>query len=131
MFAPIARPETIRLLISQAAQFKWPIYQIHVKYAFLNRVVEEEIYVEQPPRFMKVGMEGKVLKLTKALHGLKQTPIAWNTQMDAYFKNKGFMQCPYDHALYVKKKEGSLIFVALYVDDLIFIGNNEKMIEDF
>ncbi|PNX64760.1 reverse transcriptase, partial [Trifolium pratense] len=76
--------ETIRLLISQAAQFKWPIFQMDVKSAFLNGVLEEEVYIEQPPGYMKVGKEEKVLKLKKALYGLKQAPRAWNTRIDTY-----------------------------------------------
>ena len=72
VFAPVARMETIRLLISQAAQFKWPIFQMDVKSAFLNGVREEEVYLEQPPGYMKIGEEKKVLKLKKALYGLKQ-----------------------------------------------------------
>ncbi|XP_061376199.1 uncharacterized mitochondrial protein AtMg00810-like [Gastrolobium bilobum] len=70
--------ETIRLLISQAVQFGWPIYQMDVKSAFLNGVLEEE------------------------------APRAWNTRIDNYFKKDGFEQCPYEHALYVKKKEGMI-----------------------
>ena len=76
MFAPIARMETIRLIISQAAQFKWPIFQMDVKSAFLNGVLEEEVYLEQPRGYVKNGEEKKVLKLKKALYGLKQAPRA-------------------------------------------------------
>jgi Reverse transcriptase (RNA-dependent DNA polymerase) len=123
--------EIIRLLISQAAQFKWPIYQMDVKSAFLNGVLKEEVYVEQPPGYMKAEKETKVLKLKKILYGLKQAPRAWNTRIDSYLKKNEFKQCPYEHALYVKKKEGNLLYVALYVDDLIFMGNNEKMIKEF
>lgn len=94
-------------------------------------MLEEEVYVEQPPGYMKPGKENKVLKLKKALYGLKQAPRAWNTRIDTYFKKKKFMQCPYEHALYVKKEEGNLLLVALYVDDLIFMGSNDKMVEDF
>ena len=74
VFAPVARMETIRLLIFQAAKFKWLIVQMDVKSAFLNGVLEEEVYLEQPPRNMKIGEEKKVLKLKKALYGLKQAP---------------------------------------------------------
>ena len=130
VFAPVVRMETIRLLISKAAQNRWPIYQMDVKSAFLNGVLEEEIYVEQPPGYMKAGKESKVLKLKKALYGLKQAPRAWNTRIDTYLKKNGFIQCPYEHALYVKKEEGNSLFVALYVDDLIFMGNDEKMIKE-
>jgi Reverse transcriptase (RNA-dependent DNA polymerase) len=76
VFAPVARMETIRLLISQAAQFKFPIFQMDVKSTFLNGVLEEDIYIEQAPGYMKVGEEKKVLKLKKALYGLKQAPWA-------------------------------------------------------
>lgn len=128
VFAPVARMETIRLLISLAAQNKWSIFQMDVKSAFLNGVLEEEVYIEQPPGYTKVGKENKVLKLKKALYGLKQAPRAWNTRIDAYFKEHGFVQCPYEHALYVKVRKDDTLFVALYVDDLIFTGNNWDMI---
>ncbi|GKD08702.1 retrovirus-related pol polyprotein from transposon TNT 1-94, partial [Tanacetum coccineum] len=123
--------ETIRLLISQAAQMKWQIYQMDVKSAFLNGVLEEEVYVEQPPGFMKVGKETQVLKLNKALYGLKQAPRAWNTRIDSYLKKNMYLQCPYEHALYVKKDGNKLLFIALYVDDIIFMGNDEKMVMEF
>ncbi|KAE8732520.1 Detected protein of unknown function [Hibiscus syriacus] len=105
--------------------------QMDAKSVFLNGVLEEEVYVEQPLGYMKIGEEKKVLKLKKALYGLKQAPRAWNTRIDTYFKKNRFTQCPYKHALYVKKEKGNLLFVALYVDDLIFMGNNEEMIKDF
>ncbi|KAG8474968.1 hypothetical protein CXB51_031696 [Gossypium anomalum] len=123
--------ETIRLFFSQAAQFKWSIFQMDVKSAFLNGVLKEEVYIEQPPGYMKSGEKKKVLKLKKALYGLKQAPWAWNTRIDTYFKENGFKQCPYEHALYVKKNGGNMLFVALYVDDFIFMGNNGEMIQDF
>ena len=82
--------ETIRLLIFGAAQFKWPIYQMDVKSAFLNGVLEEEVYIEQPPGYMQIGEERKVLRLKKALYGLKQAPRAWNTRLDEYFRKDGF-----------------------------------------
>jgi len=128
VFTPAVRMETIWLLISQVAQFKWSIFQMDVKLAFLNGVLEEEVYIEQPPGYMKIGEEKKVLKLKKSLYGLKQAPRAWNTHIDTYFNENGFKQCPYKHALYVKNNEGNMIFVTLYVDDLIFMGKNNEMI---
>ena len=59
------------MIISQVTQFKCPIFQIDVKSAFLNGVLEEEVYLEQPPRYVKIGEEKKVLKLKKALYELK------------------------------------------------------------
>ena len=114
--------ETVRLLISMAAQHKWSIYQMDVKSAFLNGILEEEVYVEQPLGYMRRGEEKKVLRLKKALYGLKQAPQEWNYCIDKYFKKKGYEQCPYEHALYIKKSKGDVMCVALYVDDLIFMG---------
>ena len=64
-----------------------------------------------------------MLKLKKALYGPKQASRTWNTWIDAYFKKHGLEQCPYEHAVYVKKQGSDLMIVALYVDDLIFMGN--------
>ena len=102
-----------------------------VKSVFLNGFLDEEVYVEQPMDFVKKGYEGQVLKLKKALYGLKQAPRAWNSRIDAYFKTNDFVQCPYEHALYVKIQNGDILFVALYVDDLIFTGNNPQVFEEF
>jgi len=102
-----------------------------VKSAFLNGVLEEDVYVEQPLGYMKSEEERKVLKLKKALYGLKQAPRAWNAQIDTYYKKEKFLQCPYEHALYVKKDEGNLLIISLYVHGLIFIRSNKKIVEYF
>ncbi|EON88790.1 Ribonuclease H, partial [Plesiomonas shigelloides 302-73] len=94
VFAPVARLETIRLIISLAAQNAWKIYQMDVKSAFLNGLLEEEVYIEQPPGFEEKGQEDKVLKLKKALYGLKQAPRAWNSRIDKYFQEKNFTKSP-------------------------------------
>ncbi|XP_071738725.1 uncharacterized mitochondrial protein AtMg00810-like [Rutidosis leptorrhynchoides] len=76
--------------------------------------------------------ENKVLKLKRALYGLKQAPRAWNSRIDKYFQQNGFTKCPHEHALYTKvSKEGDVMIVCLYVDDLIFTGSNPKMFEEF
>ncbi|XP_044473188.1 receptor-like protein 43 [Mangifera indica] len=124
--------ETIRLLISLAAQMKWKIYQLDVKSAFLNGYLEEEVYVEQPMDFLVKGHEDKVLKLRRALYGLKQAPNAWNTRINKYFQDNGFVCCPHEYSLYVKSyKNEDLLLVYLYVDDLIFTGNNQRLFEEF
>ncbi|OIT38695.1 retrovirus-related pol polyprotein from transposon tnt 1-94 [Nicotiana attenuata] len=103
-----------------------------VKSAFLNGVLEEEVYIDQPLGYKVEGQENKVLKLKKALYGLKQAPRAWNSRIDKYFQANGFSKCPHEHALYVKiAKNGDILLVCLYVDDLIFTGNNPKMFEEF
>ncbi|KAI5332051.1 hypothetical protein L3X38_022179 [Prunus dulcis] len=70
-FVPVARLDTIRTLVALAAQKNWKLYQLDVKSAFLNGVLEEEVYVDQPDGFVVKGSEDKVYKLHKALYGLK------------------------------------------------------------
>nr|KYP69003.1 Retrovirus-related Pol polyprotein from transposon TNT 1-94 [Cajanus cajan] len=101
-FAPVARLDTIRALIALAAQKGWNIYQLDVKSAFLNGVLEEEIYVEQPPGFVMKGHEGKVLRLKKASYGLKQAPRTWYSKIDQYFTDHGFMRSKSEPTLYIK-----------------------------
>ncbi|GKV40339.1 hypothetical protein SLEP1_g47998 [Rubroshorea leprosula] len=132
VFAPVARLETIRLIISLVAQNKWKIYQMDVKFAFLNGYLEEEVYVQQPLGYVVKGHEDRVLKLKKALYGLKQAPRAWYSRIDKYFQDHAFTKCPHEHALYVKEdKTRGFMLVCLYVDDLIFTGNNANMFEEF
>lgn len=80
---------------------------------------------------MKENHEDKVLKLKKALYRLKQAPRAWYTRVDSYFQKNGFIKCPYGHALYIKSNaHEDMLIVCLYVDDLIFNGNNPKMFKE-
>jgi len=74
VFAPVARLDTIRLVLSIAAQNSWPVYQLDVKSTFLRRELKKEVYIDQPPGYMKQGHENQVYKLKKALYELKQAP---------------------------------------------------------
>eukprot|EP00253_Pinus_taeda_P035794 PITA_35794 len=130
-FAPIARMETVRTMLSIAAPHKWKIYQMDVKSAFLNGVLKEEVYVEQPPGYEVDGQEHKVYKLKKALYGLKQAPRAWYNRIDAYLIENGFNKCDGEPTLYIKENDGKIIIIVLYVDDLIFTGNDASLIADF
>ncbi|GJR92333.1 retrovirus-related pol polyprotein from transposon TNT 1-94 [Tanacetum coccineum] len=131
-FSPVARMDTVRAIISLAGQKGWLLYQLDVKSAFLNGELNEEVYVNQPQGFKVEGKEEKVYKLKKALYGLKQAHRAWYSQINGYFKEKGFDQIKSESTLYVKNQGTSdILIVVLYVDDLVFTGNNKNMIEDF
>lgn len=132
VFAPVSRLDTIRLLISLAAQNGWKLLHMDVKSAFLNGFLQDEIYLQQPPGFVKRGEEEKVYKLRKALYGLKQSPRAWYDRINNFFLKNGFERCPFEHTLYMKKhSKGGFMIVSLYVDDLIFTGDNMKMLSEF
>lgn len=105
VFAPVSRMDTVRMILSLAAQSKWKVYQMDVKTAFLNGILQEEVYVEQPPGFIKKDEKNKVYRLKKALYGLKQAPRAWYSRIDSYLLQDGFEKCPHEHTLYVKTKD--------------------------
>ena len=120
------------MILALAAQKNWCVFQLDVKSAFLHGELSEDVYVEQPQGYIKKGEEHKVYKLKKALYGLKQAPRAWYSRIEAYFNKEGFQRCEYEHTLFVKREEGNkILIVSLYVDDLIFTGNDHVMLEKF
>ncbi|KAL0459390.1 UNVERIFIED_CONTAM: Retrovirus-related Pol polyprotein from transposon RE1 [Sesamum latifolium] len=101
------------------------------KVAFLNGYIDEEIYVEQPQGFASKGHEEKVLRLKKALYRLEQAPRAWSIRIDNYFMDQEFWRSLSEPTLYINNQGNDTLIVSLYVDDLIYTGNDEKMIQDF
>lgn len=102
-----------------------------MKSAFLHGELEEDVYIEQSKGYIKKGEKRKVLKLRKALYGLKQAPRAWYSKIESYFVKTGFVKCPSEHTLFTKTEEGKVLIVRIYVDDLIFTGNDRLLIEKF
>ena len=130
-FAPVARMESVRLLLALAAQEGWRVHHMDVKSAFLNGDLKEEVYVQQPPGFVIPGQEGKVLRLHKALYGLRQAPRAWNAKLDSTLKTMGFEQSPHEAAVYRRGKGANALLVGVYVDDLVITGIKEAEVATF
>ncbi|KAJ9560132.1 hypothetical protein OSB04_005292 [Centaurea solstitialis] len=126
VFAPVARLETIRVLLALAAKEGWLVHHLDVKSAFLNGDLQEEVYVTQPDGFVIAGKEHMVYKLNKALYGLRQAPRAWNIKLDKTLKELGFQKCPQEQAVYKSQNQKSLLIVGVYVDDLIVTGSSEE-----
>jgi transposase InsO family protein len=131
VFAPVARIETVRVLLALAASGGWEVHHMDVKSAFLNGDLLEEVYVHQPPGFIDPKEAGKVLFLNKALYGLKQAPRAWNSKLDQELCNLGFRKCEEEHAVYRRSEGSSFLLVGVYVDDLIICGPDSSMIATF
>lgn len=89
------------------------------------------MYIDQPKGFVKVGEEDKVYRIRKVLYGLKQAPRAWFSRIEWYFKREGFQKSSYNHTLFLKKSETTMLVVSLYVDDLIFTTSDERTFVDF
>ena len=73
----MAKINSIRVSLSLAASSKWPLQQLHVKNAFPNGEIEEEVFMELPPGFEDSYGTGNVCRFKKSLYGLKQSPRAW------------------------------------------------------
>eukprot|EP00253_Pinus_taeda_P006714 PITA_06714 len=91
----------------------------------------EEVYIEQPLGYEKKGQEHRVCRLKNALYGLKQAPRAWYSRIDSYLLENGFEKCEGEPTLYIKEKDGKILILVLYVDDIIFTGNDDYLIENF
>jgi hypothetical protein len=114
-----------------AAHEGWEVHHLDVKSAFLNGDLDEEVYVEQPVGFIKVGEEHKVLKLRKALYGLHQAPRAWNEKLDNTLVSFGFCKCPSEPAIYTRSRGKHQLVIGVYVDDLVVTGSSIDGIKQF
>eukprot|EP00253_Pinus_taeda_P024412 PITA_24412 len=118
---------SIRLVLSLAASFKWEVHQMDIKSTFLHGDLHEEIYMEQPTGFIQTD-SSLVCQLNKSLYGLKQAPQAWHAKMDRFLLETGFSRCHSDNIVYTRKVRKSLIILVLYVDDLILTSSDPNLI---
>lgn len=123
-FAPVAKINTVRILLSLAVNFDWSLHHYDVKNAFMYVNLQEEVYMELPPG-CKLQVEGskQVCQLRKSLYGLKQSPRAWFDKFTSSMKAFGYQQSSSDHTLFMKHNEGKLTVLIIYVDDMTVTGN--------
>jgi hypothetical protein len=130
-YAPIARLESIRILLAYANYHGFKLYQMDVKSAFLNGPIKEEVYVEQPPSFEDSEYSNHVYKLSKALYGLKQAPRAWYECLRDFIITNGFIVSKVDPTLFTKTIAKDLFICQIYVNDIIFGSTNKSTCEEF
>ena len=98
-----------------------------VKSAFLNGILDEEVYIEQPEGFIDPEKENMVCKLHKALYGLKQAPRAWYERLHNYLIQIGFQRTNDNSSLYIKQGQNNRIVLAeIFVDDTLFTRNDDE-----
>ncbi|GKA77692.1 retrovirus-related pol polyprotein from transposon TNT 1-94 [Tanacetum coccineum] len=130
-YAPVARLESIRILLAYACALDFKLFQMDVKSAFLNGFINEEVYVAQPPGFIDFAKPNHVYRLKKALYGLKQAPKAWYDRLKAFLIKHNYTMGMVDNTLFTKKKNSNLIIVQIYVDDIIFGSTCQELCDDF
>ncbi|GJY83810.1 retrovirus-related pol polyprotein from transposon TNT 1-94 [Tanacetum coccineum] len=126
-FSPVARIESIRIFVANAANKNMTIFQMDVKTAFLNGELKEEVYVSQPKGFVDQEYPSHVYKLKKALYGLKQAPRAWYDMLSSFLISHHFSKYGVDPTLFIRKAGKDLLLVQIYVDDIIFASTNTAL----
>jgi hypothetical protein len=130
-FAPVARLESIRILLSISSHLNLKLYQMDVKSAFLNGFLLEEVYVTQPKGFQDPRYPDHVYKLKKALYGLKQAPRAWYERLTKYLLAHGFIQGQADRTLFIRGKDSHKLIAQIYADDIIFGSTIDSHAHEF
>nr|GEW43046.1 retrovirus-related Pol polyprotein from transposon TNT 1-94 [Tanacetum cinerariifolium] len=129
--ALVACLEAVLIFIAYAAHKSFPIHQMDVKMTFLNGPLKEEVYVAQPDGFVDPDHPKKVYRLRKALYGLKQAPRAWYDELSKFQTSKGFTKGTIDPTLFTIRYGEDILFVQIYVDDIIFGSTNPKYSKRF
>jgi histone deacetylase 1/2 len=127
-FSPVVKPVTVRTVLSLAVTNKWTIQQLDINNAFLNGFLDEEVYMVQPPGF-EAADKTLVCKLNKALYGLKQAPRAWFERLRSALLKLGFCPSKCDPSLFTLHGNQHMIFLLVYVDDIIITGSSTNLIQ--
>jgi hypothetical protein len=125
-FAPVARLEAIRIILAFSVANGFKLHQMDVKSAFLNGVLEEEVYVRQPPGFESEKYPQYMLR--KALYGLKLAPRAWYGRLKGFLFERGFEMGKVDQTLFLLRQSRDILIVQVYVDDIVFGGSSNSLV---
>ncbi len=120
-FSPVVNFDTVRVALTVAAARQYSVRQFDVKTAYLHAELKETIYMELPEGFR---VPGKVLKLKKAVYGLKQSARCWNEHIQQIFTNNQLKQSTNDQCLYYNNNKE--LYVLLYVDDLLILSKDKR-----
>lgn len=120
-YSPVVRYTSIRYLMAIASQHNLQIYQMDAVTAFLQGELSEDIYITTPEGIDNA--KGNVLKSQKALYGLKQASLTWNKKLDSALIKNGLRRSKVDPCIYFKKDDEKMLYVAIYVDDLLMFSN--------
>ncbi|CAI7851011.1 unnamed protein product [Closterium sp. NIES-54] len=128
LFAPVVRATTLRTLLVGAAIKGWVVKQMDVTTAFLNGVLEEEIFMAHPEGFDDGS--GRVLKLKNTLYGLKQAPRQWYLKLRGVSEEIGFTPSTADHTLFMLGEGEQRSFMVVYVDDILIFSPSSDLVKE-
>jgi hypothetical protein len=127
-FSPVVKATTIRIVLSVAVSRGWCLRQLDVQNTFLHGVLEEEVFMSQPPGYEDPAFPNHVCKLDKTIYGLKQAPRAWYSRLSTKLLQLGFEISKGDTSLFIYVKGKITIFLLIYVDDIIVTSSSSEAI---
>ncbi|CAI7847387.1 unnamed protein product [Closterium sp. NIES-54] len=128
LFSPVVKPSTLRTLLASAVINGWVVKQMDVTTAFINSILEEEIFMAQREGFDDGS--GRVWKLNKALYGLKQTPRHWYLKLREVLEEIGFTPSSADHSLFMLGEGEQRSFMVVYVDDILNFSSSSHLVKE-
>jgi hypothetical protein len=120
---------TIGLVLSLVVSEGWSLHQLNVQNTFLHGVLEEEVYMKQPPEFVDPSRPTYQCKLDKALYGLKQAPRTWYARLSFKLHALGFTPSKANVSLFIYKKGSITVYFLVYVDDIIVTSSSSAAID--
>ncbi|GJW25124.1 putative RNA-directed DNA polymerase [Tanacetum coccineum] len=129
-FSPVVKSTTIRAVLSLAVTNDWPLRQLDIQNAFLHGNLKEQVYMKQPPGFIDPQRPNHVCLLHKSLYGLKQAPRAWFERLSKALFDLGFKGSKTDPSLFIYSRGDTLLYILVYVDDIIVTCNNKGTINN-
>lgn len=130
-FSPVVQPTMVRIVLSFTVSFAWPIRQLDVKNAFLHGVLNEDVFMKQPPGFTNPDYPNHVCKLTKVIYGLKQASGAWFHRFSTFLLTQGFICSKANPSMFIHRSSLDILILLLYMDDIILIGSHSQLLVQF
>ena len=121
-FSPMVKYPTNRTILALAVDHGWDVKRLDVNIAFLNKILQEDVFMVQPKRFVDPKLSTNVCKIKKALYGLRQGSRVWFERLKQTLLEWGFQSSKSDAFLFVYKSGDTLLLLLVYVDDILVIG---------
>lgn len=129
-FAPVAKPNTLRIILSYVATYNLEMHQLDIKTAFLYGEFDEEIYLQQPQGFIGTGQENIVCRLHVCLYVLKQASRVWNKHFDDFIRKFGLIPSKSYSCFYHLHHKEKFPMVVIWVEDGLVCSNKNKAVSD-
>ncbi|KAJ6964061.1 hypothetical protein NC652_002364 [Populus alba x Populus x berolinensis] len=128
-FSSVIKQATVRVVFSIVVSYDWKIHQLDIHNAFLNGVLDEEVYMKEPPGFVDSVLPSHLCRLHKSLYGLKQALRAWYTHLNDFLSSIGFRASKVDTSLFIFPVGTDICYLQVYIDDILLTGRNSLLLQ--